>query len=482
MNRRMILQLVCYILRVEALCMLPAALISLFCREWPAAIALSGCAAGIAAVSLLSFVFRPKTRQISPKEGFVIVALCWIAVSVFGAMPFCFSGAIPSYVDALFETVSGFTTTGASILPEVEVVPKGLLYWRSFTHWLGGMGVLVFLLAIVSMGKGRNSLLHVMRAESPGPQVDKLVPRLQNSAKILYAIYIALTLAQILFLLAGGMPLFDSVCTAFGTAGTGGFGVKNDSLGSYSPYLQGVCTVFMALFGINFSVFYLLLLRQFSRVLHNQELWTYLGIMGGAIALITWNVLPRFESFGQALHHTAFQVSSIMTTTGFSTVDFNLWPTFSKVILVTLMIIGACAGSTGGGIKVARLLLILKATRRSVKRMLSPRSVAVVHMDGQRTEEDVIANTFSFLTAYFLLSAASILIVALDRFSFETSFTAVIACISNIGPGLDVVGPMGNYGGLSVLSKLVLSLDMLAGRLEIFPMLMLFIPAAWKRS
>lgn len=482
MNRRMILQLVCYILRIEALCLLPAAVVALFYQEWSSAMVLAVCAAGTAVVSLLTYLFRPKDRLIGAQEGFVITALSWIAVSVFGALPFWISGSIPSFVDALFETASGFTTTGASILNNVEALPHGMLYWRSFSHWLGGMGVLVFLLAIVSMGKGENSLLHVMRAESPGPQVDKLVPRIQKSAKILYLIYVVLTLIQIVFLLAGGMSVFDSVCTAYGTAGTGGFGVRNDSLASYSPYLQNVCTVFMALFGVNFSIYYLLLLRQFTRVLRNVELWVYIGIIVGVTAVITWNVLPMYAGFAESWHHAAFQVSSIMTTTGFATVDFDLWPSLSKTLLVALMIIGACAGSTGGGMKVARLILMVKAARRSIRRMLRPRSVAVVHMDGQQVEPDVVSNTYSYLTVYLFIAVLSMLVISLDKFSLETNITAVLACLNNIGPGLDVVGPTRNYSEFSILSKLVLTFNMLAGRLEIFPMLMLFIPSAWKRA
>lgn len=483
MNHRMILRLICYILRVEAVCMLPAAAIALYQREWSAVFGLCAAVLFCALLSLLTYLLPPRTREIGAQEGFISVALCWICVSITGALPFFFSGAIPHFIDCIFETVSGFTTTGASILSNVEAMPMGLLYWRSFTHWLGGMGVLVFLLAVVPMGKGRNSLLHVMRAESPGPQVDKLVPRLQNSAKILYTIYIALTLIQIVFLLAGGMSLFDSVCTAFGTAGTGGFGVKNDSLAGYSPYLQTVCTVFMALFGINFSVFYLLLLRQFKRALGNQELLLYLGVMAGAVILITWNILPQFSgNVGSALHHAAFQVSSIMTTTGFSTVDFNLWPPFSKTLLVALMIFGACAGSTGGGIKSARVLLMFKSSRRSVKRMLKPRSVSVIHVDGQLVAEDVIQNTYSYIALYCLTAIVSMLLISIDECSVETNITAVLACLNNIGPGLDLVGPMSNYSHFSGFSKLVLSFDMLAGRLELFPVLMLFVPAAWKKA
>ena len=483
MNYRMIFRLICYILRVEAVCLLPSVGISLFHHETPALLATAAAVVGSALFSLLTYLFPPKDKQIGAREGFLSVALCWVVVSLVGALPFCLSGAVPSYVDSLFETVSGFTTTGASILTDIEAMPMGLLYWRSFTHWLGGMGVLVFLLAVIPMGKGKNSLLHVMRAESPGPQVDKLVPKLQNSAKILYAIYIALTLIQTILLLIGGMPFFDSITTAFGTAGTGGFGIKGDSLAGYSHYLQGVCTVFMALFGINFSVFYLLLLRQFSRVLHNQELWTYLGVMIGSAGLIAWNILPQFGgNVWEALHHAAFQVSSIMTTTGFATVDFNQWPTLSKTLLVVLMVLGACAGSTGGGIKVARAVVLTKAGHRNIKRMLRPRSVAQVHIDGQLASEDMIQNAYSYLSAYCAIILLSMLLIAIDGFSLETNITAVLACLNNIGPGLDMVGPTGNFSHFSGFSKLVLSFDMLVGRLEIFPMLLLFVPSAWRKS
>ena len=483
MNHKMILRLICYILRVAAVCMLPALAISLFLQEWSAVLGLSAAVVVAALLSLVTFLVPPKTREIGAQEGFISVALCWIAVSLVGALPFFISREIPNFIDCIFETVSGFTTTGASILTNVEGLSRGLLYWRSFTHWLGGMGVLVFLLAVVPMGKGKNSLLHVMRAESPGPQVDKLVPTLQKSAKILYTIYICLTLTQIAFLLLGGMPLFDSLCTAFGTAGTGGFGVKNDSIAGYSPYLQTVCTVFMALFGMNFSIFYLLLLRQFSRALCNQELRLYLGVMIGSIALITWNILPLFQgSIRDALHHAAFQVSSIMTTTGFSTTDFNLWPAFSKMLLIGLMIFGACAGSTGGGIKSARVLLMCKASGRSIKRMLSPRSVSVVHMDDQVVSEDVIQNTYSYLAVYALTAVVSMLLISIDEASVETNVTSVLACLNNIGPGMDLVGPMSNYAHFSGFSKLVLSFNMLAGRLELFPVLILFLPSAWKKS
>lgn len=482
MNYRMILRLICYILRVEAVCLLPSLGISFFQGETGSVLGVAATIVLSAVLSLSSFLLPPSDRQISAREGFLSVALCWVVVSLIGALPFCLSGAVPSYIDCLFETVSGFTTTGASILSDIEALPMGLLYWRSFTHWLGGMGVLVFLLAVIPMGKGKNSLLHVMRAESPGPQVDKLVPKLQDSAKILYAIYIGLTILQIVLLLLGGMPVFDSVTTAFGTAGTGGFGIKADSLMGYSHYLQGVCTVFMALFGVNFSIFYLLLLRQFMKVLKNQEMLLYLGIMIGSILVIAFDILPQYVNMGEALHQAAFQVSSVMTTTGFATADFNEWPALSKTLLVLLMFVGACAGSTGGGMKVARVLLLMKAGRRSVKRMLRPRSVSQVHMDGGTVSEEVIQNTYSYLALYMGIMVLSVFLIALDEFSLETNATAVIACLNNIGPGLDMVGPMGNYAAFSWHSKLVLTFDMLAGRLELFPMIMLFVPLAWKRT
>lgn len=482
MNYRMILRLICYILRVEAVCLLPSLGISFFQGETGSVIGVAATIVLSAVLSLSSFLLPPSDRQISAREGFLSVALCWVVASLIGALPFCLSGAVPSYIDCLFETVSGFTTTGASILSDIEALPMGLLYWRSFTHWLGGMGVLVFLLAVIPMGKGKNSLLHVMRAESPGPQVDKLVPKLQDSAKILYAIYIGLTILQIVLLLLGGMPVFDSVTTAFGTAGTGGFGIKADSLMGYSHYLQGVCTVFMALFGVNFSIFYLLLLRQFMKVLKNQEMLLYLGIMIGSILVIAFDILPQYVNMGEALHQAAFQVSSVMTTTGFATADFNEWPALSKTLLVLLMFVGACAGSTGGGMKVARVLLLMKAGRRSVKRMLRPRSVSQVHMDGGTVSEEVIQNTYSYLALYMGIMVLSVFLIALDEFSLETNATAVIACLNNIGPGLDMVGPMGNYAAFSWHSKLVLTFDMLAGRLELFPMIMLFVPLAWKRT
>ena len=401
-------------------------------------------------------------------------------LGLFGALPFFISGAIPHYVDALFEIVSGFTTTGASILPEVESMPYGLLYWRSFSHWLGGMGVLVFLLA-VSSGNERSKgfTMHILRAESPGPQVGKLVPRMKQTAEILYVLYIILTVIDVIFLLCGGMPLFDSVCTAFGTAGTGGFGIKNDSITGYNPYLQNVCTVFMLLFGVNFTCYYMLLLKQVKSVLKDEELRLYLGVVFGSIVLIVLNLRGYYATVGETVHHAAFQVVSVVTTTGFATTDFDLWPSFSKGILLCLMLLGACAGSTGGGFKCGRALLVLKGLRRSVRQIVHPGKVEVVRVNGRTVDEKVLQNTNAYLAAYALIVVVSFLLISIDGFSITTNLSAVLACFNNIGPGLELVGPTCNFGGFSVFSKLVLILDMLAGRLEIFPILILFSKTTW---
>ena len=470
------------ILLVEAAFMLPPLALCLWDKEPRNAMAFAGTILLMIAVGSLLTAFGKRSArrgEFGAQTGFVTVALAWIVISIFGALPFWFSGGIPHFVDALFETVSGFTTTGASILSDVEALGRGLLYWRSFTHWLGGMGILVFTLAIVNMDKNTGTM-NLMRAESPGPSVGRFTPRLGQTARILYAIYLAITVLCVGFLLIGGMPLFDSLCTAFGTAGTGGFGVRNDSLASYSPYLQNVCTVFMLLFGVNFSVYYLLLLRRFSRALRDEELLWYLGVFLVASLAIAWDIRPMMESVGQSLHHAFFQVSSIMTTTGFSTVDFNLWPSFSKAVLLCLMVLGACAGSTGGGIKVVRAILLLKGLRRNVHRTLHPNSMRVVHLNGEAVSLDVLHGVGSYLAAYVLLVGISFLVVCLDGFSIETSISAVLACFNNIGPALDMAGPMSNYGIFSDISKLMLTADMLLGRLEIFPMLALFSSRSWR--
>ncbi len=410
------------------------------------------------------------------------VGVSWIVMSLLGSLPFYISREIPSYLDALFETVSGFTTTGASILPEVEILSKGILYWRSFTHWLGGMGVLVFVLAVGAFGESSKGFtMHLLRAESPGPQVGKLVPKMKKTAEILYLIYMMLTIVNIIFLLAGGMPLFDSVCTAFGTAGTGGFGIKNDSIASYSPYIQNVCTVFMLLFGVNFSCYYMLLLRQFYSVFKDEELRLYLGIVLGSIVLITLNVRGFYGTLEETVRHAAFQVASIVTTTGFATTDFDLWPSFSKAIILGLMVIGASAGSTGGGFKCARVLIVVRSLRRNLRRAILPQKVQVVRINNHMIDEKVLENTNAYLTAYVIILFVSFILVSIDQFSITTNITAVLSCFNNIGPGLEAVGPTCNFGDFSWLSKLVLIMDMLAGRLEIFPILILFSRSTWGR-
>ncbi len=461
--------------------MIPALLISIFHEESAAVTGfLTGMVITVVTASLLYLVCRKARKGFYAREGLVCVGASWVVMSLLGCLPFYFSGEIPSFVDALFETVSGFTTTGASILPEVEPLSMGNLYWRSFTHWLGGMGVLVFVLAI---GRGREKsdgyTMHLLRAESPGPKVEKLVPKMKDSAKILYFIYVFLTILNVVFLLIGGMPLFDSLCTAFGTAGTGGFGIKNDSIAGYSPYLQNVCTVFMLLFGVNFSCYYLLAIRQVKNVFKDEELRFYLGTVLASVLLIAWNVRGLYGTFEETLRHAAFQVASIMTTTGFATTDFDLWPSFSRAILLGLMIVGACAGSTGGGFKCGRTLLLIKSLRRNVRQILHPQKVQVVRVNGQMVTEKVLDNTNAYLAAYAFIIVFSFIVISIDGFSPMTNFSAVLACFNNIGPGLESVGPTCNFGDYGLLSKSLLIVDMLAGRLEIFPILILFSRSTW---
>ena len=481
MNHRMIAKFIGKILLVETAFMLPAYGISICRHEDAAARAFFITILLTLLVGGMFVIFtRGAKKGFHAREGLVCVGMSWIVLGLFGALPFFLSGAIPHYVDALFEIVSGFTTTGASILPEVEALPMSLLYWRSFSHWLGGMGVLVFLLA-VSSGDERSKgfTMHILRAESPGPKVGKLVPRMKQTAEILYILYMILTVLNIIFLLLGGMPLFDSICIAFGTAGTGGFGIKNDSIAGYSPYLQNVCTVFMLLFGVNFSCYYMLMLRQIRSVFKDEELRLYLGVVFGSTALLVWNLRGFYGTIGETIRHAAFQVASIVTTTGFATTDFDLWPTFSKSILLCLMLIGACAGSTGGGFKCGRALLVLKGLRRSVRQIVHPGRVEVVRVNGRAVEEKVLENTNAYLAAYMLIIAASFFLISVDGCSVTTNLSAVLACFNNIGPGLEAVGPTCNFSGFSVFSKLVLIMDMLAGRLEIFPILILFSRTTW---
>lgn len=484
MNFKMISRIYAMILLIEAVFMIPAVCIGLGCGETQAVVSfLLSMAIIFAVAGIFALLSRNADKTFRAKEGLVCVGTSWIMMSLLGCLPFFLSREIPSYIDALFEIVSGFTTTGASILNDVEALSKSILYWRSFSHWVGGMGVLVFLLALVPMsGKNQGFTMHLLRAESPGPDVGKLVPKMRQTAMVLYLTYVALTILDFLFLILGKMPLFDAVCTAFGTAGTGGFGVKNDSIAGYSPYLQNVCTVFMLLFGINFSCFYLLILRQFRAVLKDEELRLYLGVVAVAILLITLDISGLYGSIGESLRHAAFQVSSIITTTGFSTVNFDAWPAFSKGILLVLMMIGACAGSTGGGIKCARVLLLLKGVRRNISQMLHPQKVQVIRVNGKVVDERILSNTNSYLAVYLVILIVSFLLLGLDEFSITTNFSAVMACFNNIGPGFDAVGPTCNFSIFSPLSKIILIIDMLAGRLEIFPILILLAPKTWKRS
>lgn len=438
----------------------------------------------MAAFSLVLFLFsRNGDRTFYAQEGFAATGLSWIVMSLFGALPFCIGGEIPHYIDALFEIISGFTTTGASILSDVEALSRCNIYWRSFSHWLGGMGMLVFLLAVVPEArKSAGSGMYLMRAESPGPSVGKLTPHLRQTAMILYGMYILLTLLCIGFLLLGGMSVFDSFCIAFGTAGTGGFSIRNSGMADYSAYLQNVVTVFMFLFGVNFSLYFLLLIRQFKSVFKNEELRLYAGLAAGSILLITINITGMYGGIGEALHHAAFQVSSIMTTTGYASVDFEQWPAFSKAILFALMFVGACAGSTAGGLKVSRVLLLLKSIRRTVRKALHPRRVQTVRMDGHVVDEETSNNVNAYLAVYCVILLLSFVVVSLDGYSIGTNISAVAACFNNVGPGFELVGATGNYGHYSDLSKLVLSADMLLGRLEIFPLLVLFSPDTWSRK
>ena len=481
MNYKMMGRFMAQILSIEGVFMIPALIISLCYGENGVAKAFGWTMLLILVICIaLYLICRGAPSAFYAKEGLVCVGISWIVLSLVGCLPFYISQEIPKFVDALFEMVSGFTTTGASILPEVEKLSHGILYWRSFSHWLGGMGVLVFLLAFTG-GNGQGFTMHLLRAESPGPNVGKLVPKMRTTAAILYLIYVVMTVINVIFLLFGDMPLFEAVCTAFGTAGTGGFGIKNDSMGSYSPYIQNVTTVFMILFGINFSCYYLLLLRQFGSVFKDEELRVYVGVILVSIVLIVLNVRGMYPTLEETVRHSAFQVGSIITTTGYSTVDFDQWPSFSKTILLLLMVSGACAGSTGGGMKVARILLLIKGLRRNIRQMLNPRKVEVVRNNGAVVDEKILANTNAYLAAYVIIIFAVFLIISLDGYSAGTNFSAVLCTFNNIGPGLEAVGPMCNFAGYSDLSKLVLTWAMLAGRLEIFPILVLFSKNTWKR-
>lgn len=480
MNRRMVLSMVGRVVLLEASLMLPGLITSIIYREscvWSFAVAI---VASLAVGTFLTVAFKPSSKVIFAKEGFVIVALCWLVLSAIGALPFYLSREIPSYIDAFFETVSGFTTTGASILTDVEGMSKGLLFWRSFTHWLGGMGVLVFVMAVVNNLSDRS--IHILRAESPGPVVGKIVPKMKETTRILYIIYIVITLLDIIFLLIGGMPLFESLVHAFGTAGTGGFGVKADSFASYSPYIQWVTTIFMLIFGINFNIYYLLLVRKWKTAFKSGELWFYVGMVAVSVVVICVNVYPLFDSFGEAIRHTAFQVATVVSTTGYATVDFNQWPSLSKTILLLLMFVGACAGSTAGGFKCARVVILIKKARRELKKLLHPRSVNAMRFEGKSVDNQVVSSVSSYLTVYIVIFCVTLIVISLDGFDTETNISAVAACFNNIGPAFGAAGPASNYAAFSPFSKIVLSVVMLFGRLEIYPILLTLTPSTWVKK
>ena len=476
MNYKMMSRFEAWILAIEAVFMLPALLISLFSDGGRVALAFAvSIGVLLATAGILALASRGAHEGFYAREGLICVSVGWILMSLFGCLPFWLSGEIPHFVDALFEMVSGFTTTGASVLSDVESLSRGILYWRSFSHWLGGMGVLVFLLAIVPSGGRREGFtMHLLRAESPGPDVSKIAPKMRQTAIALYLTYVGLTVLNFIFLLFGDMSVFEAVCTALGTAGTGGFGIKNDSMASYSPYVQNVTTAFMLAFGVNFSCYYLILLRRVRAVLRDEELRVYIGLVVAGVALIAFNIRGLYETVGETVRHAAFQVASIISTTGFATTDFDLWPAFSKAILMVFMVTGACAGSTAGGMKLARAMLLLKGLRRNLSKILHPQKVQAIRVNDKVIDEQVLANTNAYLSAYVIIIVISTLVISLDNFSMMTNFSAVLACFNNIGPGFEAVGATCNYGGFGVLSKLVLILDMLAGRLEIFPILILF--------
>ena len=480
MNRLMAFNTIGRIIRAEAALLLLPAAVSLIYKEdcfWGFLIS---AALALMIGSVLTLVCRPKNQVIYAKEGFAIVAIVWLGMSAIGALPFVISGEIPHFADAFFETVSGFTTTGASILTDVESMSHGLLFWRSFTHWVGGMGVLVFVMALIPNLSDRS--IHIMRAEMPGPTVGKLVPKVKDTAKILYLIYIVMTAVEVVFLLAGGMPLFDSILHAFGTAGTGGFGIKADSIAGYSPYLQWVIAIFMLIFGINFNLFYLALIRRFRSIFRSTELWAYFGIVAISIAVITANIFSMCSSFSEALRLSTFQVSSVITTTGYATADFNLWPGLSKTILFVLMFIGGCAGSTAGGIKVSRIVMMVKMAFNEIRFMVRPRSVNTVHFEGKTVDEQTQKSVANYFLIYILCYFAIFILICFEPFGFESNFTAVAACFNNIGPGFGVVGPAGSFADYSAFSKYVLSFAMLLGRLEIFPLIIALTPRTWMRK
>lgn len=479
MNYSIVLYILGCVLKFESAFLVLPALVGLIYREH-ASVSYLAVAVLCLILGVLLTHKKPRSTNLYTREGFVAVALSWIIMSIFGAIPFVLTGDIPFYVDALFETISGFTTTGSSILTDVESISKASLFWRSFSHWIGGMGVFVFIMAILPMMGG--STMNLMKAESPGPSVSKLVPHVKDTAKILYGIYIAITICEATILRALGMPLFDSLTTTFGTVGTGGFGIRNDSIAGYSPAIQITITVFMILSGINYTAYFYILTGKIKELFKIEEVRWYLAIIFGSVAVITWNVRSLYPTFSETLRHAFFQVGSIITTTGYATTDFDLWPALSKTLLVTLMFIGACAGSTSGGIKVSRILILLKTIRKELSLIIHPRQVKKIRMDGHPVDHETLRSANVFLVVYFVLLLTSMLLISVDEFDFSTNFTSIVTVLNNIGPGLNLVGPTQNFSIFSPFSKFVLMFDMLAGRLELFPMMILLMPSTWKRK
>ena len=479
MNKKMIVYILGKMMGVEGLLLLIPALVSLIYHE-KSVISFLIVAAILLVIYMVFGRKLPASKQIYGKEGFVIVGLAWILWSAFGALPFVISGSIPYYIDALFETISGFTTTGSTILVDIEALPMGISFWRSFTHWIGGMGVLVFVMMITSLDD--ENAMPLMRAEVPGPEADKLVPKARHTARLLYGMYFVLTAAEVVFLLFGGMNLYDALLHAFSTAGTGGFSNRAASVSFYdSAYIDGVITVFMILFGINFNLYFFILLKDWKSILKNEELWAYLGIVGVSIAIITGNILKIYGTVAHAFRYASFQVGSIITTTGFATADYDQWPELSKSILLALMFVGACAGSTGGGIKVSRLLILCKSARKELQLYLHPNAVKKIKMDDKAIPHEVVRATNMFLFVYIMIFVISLLIISLDNLDMVSNFTAIAATLNNIGPGLGAVGPTGNFNTYSYISKGVMIFDMLAGRLEVFPLLLLFKRDTWRK-
>lgn len=478
MNFSMIRYILCSVLTVEGIFMLIPCFIGAYYSEGSGLVYLviAGCSLLIGTIGR---IFKPKNSAFYAREGFVTVTLSWVLLSLVGALPYYFTGEIPSYVDALFETVSGFTTTGCSILSDVEVLSRCTAFWRCFTHWIGGMGVLVFIMAILPLS---GNSMHLMRAESPGPSVEKLVPKAKSTAMILYGIYVILTFFQIILLLLAGMPLFDSMTISFTTIGTGGFTILNSGAASYGINIQIIIIIFMLLGATSFNIFYMMLMRRSKEALKNEELRWFIGIVLVTAVLITCNIKDRFSSMFEAFHTALFQVSSIITTTGLSNVNYDLWPQFSKTLLLVVTFIGACAGSTGGGFKVSRVVILFRSIKNEIISISHPRSVKKVHMNGRMLPDSTVKSVHCYLAAYVLIYVVSVILVSLDNFDATTTFTAVLTTISNVGPGFGMVGPTGNFGAFSDFSKIILMFDMLIGRLELFPILIFFAPGLWKLS